>query len=344
MATDALVHLLGRSPAARSAIASILEVLCPDSGIDSLSFTGQVVAEADAGRPDVVGTDASGVRMVLEAKFDAELTETQLGTAYLDRLKPGMPGALIFLVPSDRLGSLWLRIRHGLIASTSLSVTSETDTDSDLHRCSLDDGRVVAAISWSRLLGVVRQALEAVPETDALGELAQIQGLVEWRTRVGWTPLVPGDLPERAGRQLTALRDCVLQAAGEASQKVGRTPTNGTGDWGPGRYIASAAGRPYWAGLSLGAWGRHGLTPVWAIVRPSAGQPLDVIEAVLSNVGPVFQDFGNGVAVAFVVPEGAEQQKVTDSIVQFLVDVGAALDTLDAPAAVGPQMTPAEPA
>jgi hypothetical protein len=131
-------------------------VICPDSGIDSLSFTGQVVAEGDAGRPDVVGTDASGVRIVLEAKFDAELTEAQLGTAYLDRLKPGMAGALLFLVPNDRLGSLWLRIRNGLIASSSISVTSEADADSDLRHCSLDDGRVVAAISWSRLLGVVR--------------------------------------------------------------------------------------------------------------------------------------------------------------------------------------------
>jgi len=36
-----------------------------------------MTVEEDAGRPDVVGQDATGVRIVIEAKFDAELTAAQ---------------------------------------------------------------------------------------------------------------------------------------------------------------------------------------------------------------------------------------------------------------------------
>lgn len=130
---------------------------------------------------------------------------------------------------------------------------ANADVDPLVHR--VDEHRVVAATSWTALLDRLRQAMESAHETSNLGDLEQIQGLVNWRTRTGWTPLVPGDLPDRAGRQLSALLDSLLRAAwlassGKPASRVGAS----------GRYLYSPGGREYWAGLRLESWSDHGGT------------------------------------------------------------------------------------
>ena len=77
VATDALVHVLSRSSAGRAALKDLLVALCPTAVTTGLTVVGQMTVEEDAGRPDVVGQDATGVRIVIEAKFDAELTAAQ---------------------------------------------------------------------------------------------------------------------------------------------------------------------------------------------------------------------------------------------------------------------------
>ena len=113
VATDGLVHLLSTSKAARKQLLKLLSQFCPGAIFDELAFSGQVKDPLQPGRPDVVGRDASGNRLVLEAKFDAELTATQLSTAYLDQLPVGAPGVLLFLVPKHRLPAVWSQILSG---------------------------------------------------------------------------------------------------------------------------------------------------------------------------------------------------------------------------------------
>jgi hypothetical protein len=209
----------------------VLKGICQSDEIGPLTFVGQAKADGDLDRPDIVGSDEVGVRMVLEAKFDAELTPAQVGTAYLDRLETGRAGALLFLVPSDRLPSVWPRILSGPGQLPGVQVIDVSNVDEPLLRHDTGDGRVLAAISWRTLLETLRHTLEAGADTTALGDLSQIEGLVDWRSRTGWTPLIPGDLPERTGRQLTALRDCARNAAAQASSQTAR---NGSSDSGRG--------------------------------------------------------------------------------------------------------------
>lgn len=58
-----------------------------------------------------------------------------------------------------------------------------------------EDGHVLAVLSWESLLNRLSASVGKFGDAAGEAELAQIRGLVEWRTRVGWTPLVPGDLP-----------------------------------------------------------------------------------------------------------------------------------------------------
>lgn len=87
-------------------MADMLVALCPAAVTTGLTFVGQVMADGNAARPDIVGQDASGVKLVIEAKFDAELTAAQLDNTYLLRLPTGQAGALLYLVPRDRLAAL----------------------------------------------------------------------------------------------------------------------------------------------------------------------------------------------------------------------------------------------
>jgi hypothetical protein len=228
VATDALVHLLTRSAAGRASMAKLLNELCPTAEATELSFTGQVVS-GDDGRPDIVACDAYGVRLVVEAKFDAALTPIQLTMAYARQLVPDLPGAIVFLVPQDRLEALSTELLRAIGADGAISKSEHT------HVLALLDGqKVLAAISWQFLLSRVRRAMEQALEHENLADLVQIEGLVAWRTRAGWVPLLDGDLPETAGRQLSGVIHAALNAAQRASaQRI----SQGSGDQGAGRYI-----------------------------------------------------------------------------------------------------------
>jgi hypothetical protein len=169
--------------------------LCPGALIDPLTFTGQVPSQDDQGRPDIIGEDGSGTRVVIEAKFDAELTAAQLGRDYLYRLPSDQAGALVFLVPADRLPAIWPRLLTGPAQLAHLETVHATDADKPFLAHQLPGGRVLAAVSWTQLLAAMRLSMESASETDALGDLTQIEGLVAWRTRTGWPPYYQATCP-----------------------------------------------------------------------------------------------------------------------------------------------------
>ena len=147
VATDALVHLFSNSEAAAEAVTNLLIELCPDTETDGLQFTGQDLDPELPGRPDVVAADTQGTRLVLEAKFDAELTKAQLSTAYLERLSAGLPGALVFLVPADRLESVWMQVARGPGGVASPVPPTGQQADAGLVGMSLAQGHTLAVIS-----------------------------------------------------------------------------------------------------------------------------------------------------------------------------------------------------
>src|SRR3569623_843875 len=93
IATGALAHLTQTSPTARHALETFLTTLC--AGLPTnLDWRAEEVSPTDQGRPDLVGLDNSGARVILEAKFDANFTAAQLDTTYMQRLHAGQAGLL----------------------------------------------------------------------------------------------------------------------------------------------------------------------------------------------------------------------------------------------------------
>lgn len=330
VATDALVHLLARSPAGRQAMGTVLNQLRPGADCGSLTFRAQAIDAAQDGRPDLIGADTHGDRLVVEAKFDAELTTIQRSPAYLKRLTTTAPSALIFLVPEERIPAIWPEILTGPGGLDADHLDPNlTDPTQSRYVYQMHDGHTVATYSWERLLLVLQAAMEASAEEDNLEDLAQIRGLVSWRTRIGWTPLLPGDLPVRAGRQLAALIP-TLGAAAEAYSVA--KPTGGSGDFGTGRYVSTPGGARLWVGLWFTWWATHGISPLWIQVKTSTRLPVDAIASALTNAQvtclPRPQD--GDVLIPITLPTGAELPAISDTIANALRRVGQVVDGLAA--------------
>lgn len=324
VATDALVHLLSRSEAGRQAITKLFTDISGSELGAPLTFTAQVTGPDDQGRPDIVGSDTSGARLIIEAKFDAELTAIQRTQAYEGRLATGKPGVVLFLAPTDRLAALWPEILDG--PGTGVAEPPAWSDNDSVVRCQLPSANLLAATSWDHLLAVLREALGVANDSAGLADLSQIDGLVAWRTRMGWTPLIADDLPVRSGRQLSGLVNATIAAASETSAAKIR---NGSGDQGAGRYITTASGHTVWVGVWLSWWGRYGHSPVWAQVRAAKGTSVHLIGEQLAEIPlAIARPTEGDVVMPLLIPRGAEQESVRRSLAEQLQRIASALDAL----------------
>lgn len=307
VATDALVHLCATSPGAASVMADLLAEMCAGATTDGLVFTGQDIDPSTDGRPDLVAADSSGVRLVVEAKFDAELTPAQVGGAYVAKLPTGIPAALVFLVPQDRMQNVWSIVSAIAGGVTSPHTLSADAVDAGLATMPLPNaGHVLAIVSWQSLLNRVGTATAKMGDVAGQAELSQLAGLVDWRTRTGWSPIAPGDLQQRTGRQLASLTDVVKAS----STAVSATKTrHGGGDGGPGRYMKTPLGKSIWFGIWFGWWDRYGPGPMWAQAKAKTSKEVALLSEALAASSIKHYPRANqaDVLIPILLPPGAER-------------------------------------
>lgn len=325
VATGGLVHILQTAPAARTALGGLANAISPVANLQELVYSGQAVNSGQEGRPDIVGADTSGNRLVIEAKFDAALTPPQAGTGYLEWLPIDQPGLLIYLVPKNRMASIWPRLLAGPGGLASVPPPNLADEDEPWLVHKLSGGHALAVVSWESLLARLEPVVVGQEERS---DLTQLASLVRAHLRTGWVPLAYGDLPDRFGQQLAGLRHCVIQAALRVSPSKTRS---GSSDVGPGRWLTVDGKAVLWAGVRLGTWGRMGQSPLWAMVwskDPVKVHALREALAPLDNNGPgVVALDGRTWGVPLLVPVGAEQGETTDALATQLTVI---LDLLKA--------------
>ena len=133
-ATEALTFLLQGCPEAREALRDYVGRLFQVGLSPQLNYRSQV-SDVETGRPDVVGTDPTGVdQLVIEAKFWAGLTEKQPG-GYVKRLGVGQPGVVLVLAPAARLLTLWPELLANLAAYSGEPVTPPTMSQAATSSC-----------------------------------------------------------------------------------------------------------------------------------------------------------------------------------------------------------------
>lgn len=227
------------------------------------SWRGQVGSPDDRGKPDLAALVDGRLPLIIEAKFDASLTEKQ-PVGYLTRqaMQFASPDEylLVFLAPRRRIVSLVADLERRLAGRHSL-VGSIPVIESAIEGAS---GRV-AVVSWGDLLGRLQAEFEAVGDSDGLADLAQLEGLCDRAERETMMPLSDEDIDPIRGLRMQQLRAVTYEAAEVLATTgvVTRVRGDVSNPRGMGATLRTLQGRQFLLWISYERWGNVWPTPWW---------------------------------------------------------------------------------
>ncbi len=115
-----------------------------------LEFTTQVVWKQGGGRPDILGKSGDDAFLIIEAKFDAPLTNSQ-PVDYLRCLPTNASGILLFLTPARRVEAIWGELDKRC-RRARLLLGERAAYPNGLSAAPLPSGHRLAIASWESLL------------------------------------------------------------------------------------------------------------------------------------------------------------------------------------------------
>ena len=261
IATEALRHIFDHSDACGVALDDVIQSGL--RGIDSVTSVRTQVIQADGTRPDLVGYDEAGKeRVLIEVKFWAGLTEHQ-PNGYIRALPDDGPALLVFLVPDERVQSLWPQLQR-LICQEFDSVV-ETESERRCFRVG-DTQKHVMIVSWGGLLDSMAARSRDYAEVGVETEIRQLRSLAKYADAGAFKPIRRdeefGADSEMRLRQYKRLVDAATERGIEqewASRKGLKAVARG---YGYGRFV-SLRGTVVWFGINVEQFERTGETPLW---------------------------------------------------------------------------------
>lgn len=336
VATDALAFLLGGCPAAKRGLMRLLRGV--DPGLPDLQFRTQV-SEGSA-RPDMWGMDGSQVRVLIENKFWAGLTDHQ-PVSYLRIFESSQPnGVLLFIVPAARQGTVWQELLARISASGE-SLNKKEPTTGFYSSARVGDSNVLALTSWEQLISSLE--LEAANEPKTLAELYQLRALCKAADDQAFVPFSGQELSDQRlpaiVLQLNSITEEAVRIASEMGS-VARGNLRPSANWERiGRYLSiqTQEEEPTRFGAFLGvdfvAWRRLGRTPMWLEFWKSSPAPEwacgeEAIRRINANpdsvqlhVGTIEERFLIGIHV----PAGEEKDRAAQVVAKQLTLVSRLL-------------------
>lgn len=264
--TEALAHILNTSASAREALDDVIR-----SGVEDVASIvrarTQVVDDARA-RPDLVGEDeAARKSIIVEVKFWAALRPTQ-PNAYLKLLPLDGPAVVLFLVPDDRVGTLWPELRKRAELEGRLS---EVDAEGKCVRVG-GSRRYLMVTGWTRLLDCMETRARNAGEIQVEADVRQLRGLADYEiTRRRFRPIDarhdtfgPGKGDRDRDRDLRRIIDSATGPGVGAGRLTKSRRKRVPRSYSYGRYVRfSGSSVLAWLGINYDRWERHGETPLW---------------------------------------------------------------------------------
>ncbi len=174
---EALGHILTRSEAARSALASTLRE--GGTAVEALADVRSLDIGVAGKRPGFAGYDGDGVaRVLIQAMCWTDLTPNQ-PNGYFKRLPLDRPAALLFVAPATRLAALWPELCRR--ADEQFTIIGAT-TPGDLRAATVSGGeRRLMLTSWTALLELIERMVNAAgdAETDIRQPIGQLRGRID---------------------------------------------------------------------------------------------------------------------------------------------------------------------
>jgi len=338
LATESLTWLLRRSAAARAAVTGLGRGIGLDLS-DDLTFVGQV-GSAETGQPDVVGTDSQNrERLLIEAKFAAGLTDQQ-PNGYLKRLPADVDGLLLFVAPDVRRATLWVELLRAIPQLADPVPAPSAVADTGTLYVKISERTTLALVGWRSLVTRVLDAVRAADESVLAQDGEQLLALTEAMDNAAFVPLRPGDLDLRTARQIAQLEGVIddayehIIAASSVAERYSTKSSHGRifyGWWVSSRKTK----KRIWYGFLPRAWGRYGISPLWAQVRvgPSWSRQrlLQALSGLHEDEQPGLFDDGESFLIPLAIPDFGGQQEVVDNLRHQVHDIVVRLDAVVAP-------------
>ena len=316
-------------PAATQALAYILKSAPGIVGEFVLLLTGERFETGRIGsewqfenrvQPDVVIFDGHGkVRLFVENKFWAPLTRNQ-PVAYLRALPDSGQSVLAFIAPKDRVFSLWNELKERC-RSEKLGLADELSRDG--YRRIRAGERTLLLTNWRFVLESLRRVAAAGGHAGIVHDIDQLRGLTERMNSGVFLPL-RGDEPTnlRVARRLlnyASLIDDIV--AGLIEGRVADTSGLAAAGWG--RYL-NLQNRCVSLCISLRAWHRFGMTPLWCKILPEEGVPPGLVEGQFDGARG---DDNGGILIPIRVSTGVERDKVVSDAVDQMRHLARLLES-----------------
>lgn len=322
-ATQALAYILKSNPEIAGAFVRMLQ----DSNIDF--EPGRIEAEQEHGeaRPDLTIQDNAGhVRVFVENKFWAGLTAAQ-PVDYLEELPEAPPSALLFIVPEQRLASVWneLKARCG---EANPGWTEPPGGDSATWvrvGC-----RTMMIVSWGHLLERLLDVARSKGHDDLARDILQLQRLASREDVQAFLPLRADEVTnQEMARRLVNYIDLIY----DIRQKLKDRGIIDTDGFAPGisRYangiffsFSVHKKLQTWFGIDLRVWREVGITPLWWTFDSKSGVRADHFKTNPELFRDV-KDYGTVQYVPICLKAGAERDRVIEDAVEQMIRIAANL-------------------
>ena len=183
IATISLQYILSQSDELNRAFIHCLSSSLEIGLDDDLQFVCQPVGE-HKDRPDMAGLDVKGKEQILcEMKFYAGLTQNQ-PLAYIDRLQRCKGKGLIFICPTRRQQTLWVKLKE---SCANRIVRNISDYCIDV------DGIRMALTTWSDILERLTKVSASVA-VEYLADIRQLEGFCSQLDCEAFVPFTDRDL------------------------------------------------------------------------------------------------------------------------------------------------------
>ncbi|MBK7829720.1 hypothetical protein [Nannocystis sp.] len=332
-ATEGLAFLLQRHPQVRERLVTLLRAAQPGLPGDLRFATQELFA---AGRPDMCGRHGDAVRVLVESKFWAALTDNQ-PVGYLGKLaEEPAPTLLLFIVPERRRVYLWRELQERLKAA---GIGHHSVGDDLVEISGRDPSQRLQITSWSALL----KALAGGPDDDARANLEQLAGVCRIADDSEARPLVREELtdpqvPARMMQYVDIVRGVVDRGCPEVFRSAGGR--NSFYWYATGEKIQFAWDNApgAWLGVDLVRWRRYANGPLWLHFDWQWGQARvvrDRLEVWAAAQGRALCDTDEGVMLHLDLLVEREQAVVIDDVIAQLRTIGALLRGAVTPPAPG---------
>ena len=313
-ATQALAFILNSSPDIVRAFVGMLREA-------NFEFEpGHIKAELghEDSRPDLTIHDGDGrARAFVENKFWAGLTDAQ-PVSYLRNLPKDPPSALVFVVPEQRVTTVWNELKARCSQAELKLVDVQSKRTVIWARV---DCKTMLITSWKYVLEVLLDAARSGGHDDIRDDILQLQGLTSRMDSEAFLPLHADEVThQEAARRLINYSGLIeditqqLKDSGGADTK-GLRPAHGY--YSSGRYLRVHGRFGLWLGIELEVWRDAGITPLWWMVENTAfygvaGQ-FETIRGLFDDVQ--FYENSMLLYIPIRLKTGVERDRVVDEAV-----------------------------